>query len=190
MTVPSDEELAEMVVFSNAVEKVVEGPGHSLFDDHFEAACAVRDARELLTPKKIHKLLMRRQLPDAGEYRTKQMGVFSKTAPPRQMPRATAVSRLMVELDVMVRAAIEVCTKPDRHPVECAVTARILHAHGLCIHPFSDGNGRTFRLWWNQLRQHFGLPWEWIPFDGHADYHRSIQEYEDRVFKLRYPTVY
>lgn len=190
MTIPSDEELAEIVVMSNAVEKVFEGPGHPLFDDHFEAALRVRDTQKFMTPRQIHQILMHRKLPDAGKYRTVGVEVRSKSAPSRLMPRHTVVPRLMVELERMVRAAVEVCTKPDRHPTECAVTARILHAHALCVHPFRDGNGRTLRLWWNQLRQRSGLPWEWIPFDGHQEYYRSIQEYEDRVFKLRYPDVY
>lgn len=191
MTLPSDEELEEIVVMSNAVERVFEGPGHPLFDDHFEAALRVRDAPKLMTPCQIHAVLMHRQLNDAGVYRTVGVKVGSKAKNSwRIMPRHTVVPRLMVEFDALVRKEVDVCTRAERNAMICAVTARILHAHALCIHPFRDGNGRTLRLWWNQLRQHFGLPWEAVPLQGHQVYYRDIQDYEERVFRVRYPDVY
>ena len=57
-----------------------------------------------------------------------------------------------------------------------------VHHWFLCIHPFEDGNGRTARLFLNQLRLAIGLPWYVVKFSEAYKYYRAIEIWEEISF--------
>jgi len=54
-----------------------------------------------------------------------------------------------------------------------------LHLQLACIHPFTDGTGRSARLIENALRLRWGLPWKTIQFKDRMRYIQDIVTYED-----------
>ena len=65
---------------------------------------------------------------------------------------------------------------PDRAPEEWCWR---VHDEYECVHPFSDGNGRTGRLILNAMRLSLGLPWLIVHHgDEQQRYYRHIDDYQ------------
>lgn len=210
--------LYDVVRASNAIEGIYAQPGEPLFDNHLQAVELVRRLETMVSPHEIHQVLMRGILVDAGQTRRCHVSIVgSKTGEVHNtMPNP---ERLPMLLDDYFRLVLGFWQsyKSGALPADTDLEQQLfdLHSHGLCIHPFSDGNGRTFRIFWNQLRLMCGLSWMTIqPANldfganpGNAgeaatvwtattsshpplDYVGMIRAYEDNVFRKMYPRVY
>lgn len=186
MYVPSDADLAVIVTHSNIIEGIDALPGDPLFDKHLAAAHFVRDVAPVRTiyPREIHAIMMAGLLDSAGSYRTCGMAVGSGDAV-RLMPRAEYVPTLMERYEATLEFRLR--AKSIAHAPDGGI---VFHHEGLCIHPFEDGNGRTFRLQWNGVRLRCGLSWRTVSASNVRRYYRSIQDYEARVFIPEHVGVY
>ena len=86
---------------------------------------------------KAHGLMMEALADDAGKYRRKGVGVFSETGLVHMAPPPDRVPVLMVDLFHWLRTASD----------HLLIRSCVFHYEFEFIHPFSDGNGRTGRLW-------------------------------------------
>lgn len=97
------------------------------------------------TVQRIHEMLTRGILEDAGRYRTKNVRITGAVKTP---PGYQKLGQLMDDL-------LKIIDKATTHPVE---TSALLHHRFVEIHPFIDGNGRTARLLQNLYLMSHGYP--------------------------------
>ncbi|MDO4801729.1 MAG: Fic family protein, partial [Prevotellaceae bacterium] len=86
---------------------------------------------------RAHGTMMMALADDAGKFRTGGVGVFSDNGLVNMAPPAERVPQLIDDL-------FEWLTKADDHLL---IRSCVFHYEFEFIHPFSDGNGRTGRLW-------------------------------------------
>lgn len=157
---------------SNAIEGIYAGPGDPLYDDHLKVADQVSRAAQIavIAPETIHRILMK-SAPEhtPGRLRKGWVQVGLQLA-----PDPILVPRLLTAL----RARAAMWVGQDDPPGEAALWD--WHHEFERIHPFSDGNGRTGRLWLNALRTLFGYGWEVVYEVDKQAYYDSIREYERR----------
>ena len=188
---PDDTELAVFVTNSNHIEGIWAGPTDKLyFGHHVAAAKFVRSAKALLPIDGLQAMIMFTQLEAwqlPGDYRT-ETASFGY----RDMPLPHAVRVLMTIWHEECSKLLEHYAAVQLGGDELAAAIVRLHSFALCVHPFPDGNGRTFRLFFNHLRQRCGLPW--ILFDPQTDeWHTllaELRDYETRVFRPTYAWAY
>lgn len=163
------------VVHSNALERIYARQG-PLYDQHRKAAQAVAacPARFIYDVPAIHRIMF------GGQSRPRQIGrlrlcgvmMVGKTSrhhlpPARDMP---ALMSLFYEL------VAKVLDEPDE------TSLMVMQATLLCIHPFTDGNGRTARLYYNALRLVSGKEWRVTTTRQQAAYLRTIRSVEQDFF--------
>ena len=106
-------------------------------------AIATYDMYQSLNPFSVkdllraHGTMMMALTDDAGRFRRGNVGVFSETGLVHMAPPAERVPQLIDDL-------FEWLTKADDHLL---IRSCVFHYEFEFIHPFSDGNGRTGRLW-------------------------------------------
>lgn len=120
--------------------------------------------------KKVHGVMTFLTVPDAGEFRKGAEGVFDGdkcifVCPPSQM-----VEPLMNNLFNWMRE-----NKEKLHPL---ILSSIFHYEFVFIHPFSDGNGRTGRLWQNILLYNWKELFLYLPIES------RIYKYQDEYYKV------
>lgn len=118
---------------------------------------------------RAHGTMMMALTDDAGKFRRSGVGVFSETGLVHMAPPAERVPQLMDDL-------FEWLTQADDHLL---IRSCVFHYEFEFIHPFSDGNGRTGRLWQslilgrlNQLFAH--LPIENMVYSNQEAYYDAI----------------
>ena len=175
MGVINREFLEEYVRESNAIEGIYVRRNHHLFVDHMAAVeLVLKSALELnvaAAPGDIHRVLMRRQLPDAGAFRKVRVwvGLSSK-------PRPEDTEELMRRWEESLQEALRVC--PSYSLIQKENLTWHYHHWFEAIHPFVDGNVRTGRLILNNIRLLLGLPWRIVYSADRARYYESITLWE------------
>ena len=118
---------------------------------------------------RAHGVMMMALADDAGKFRRGSVGVFSETGLVHIAPPAERVPQLIDDL-------FEWLTKADDHLL---IRSCVFHYEFEFIHPFSDGNGRTGRLWQslilgrlNPLFAH--LPVENMVYSNQESYYDAI----------------
>lgn len=116
---------------------------------------------------KAHKILTDLILDDAGLYRNHEEGVYDGyklifVAPPENL-----VPSLMMNLFDWLK------NDSDTHIL---IKSCIFHYEFVFIHPFSDGNGRTARLWQNVLLAKWNPLFEYIPVES------QIKKYQNEYY--------
>lgn len=147
-----------------------------------KGAIAAYDALPLFKPDNIsdllaaHGLMMRDILMNAGEFRSKAVGIHKAGVVQHVAPPAHQVSGLMAELMRWLAHAKE-------HPL---ITSSIFHYEFEFIHPFSDGNGRMGRLWqtlilsqWHPL--FLSLPLESVIKDNQQQYYQALEQADQQA---------
>lgn len=167
--------LERHVLESNAIENIFAGKNHHLFTDHMAAAGLVLksggEMGNLLTPEDIHKVLMWRELPKAGEFRTVGVRVG-----PYRKPGPEQVGKLMEKWKASLKEELE--KGPNLTLEQKEKLAWHCHHWFEAIHPFIDGNGRTGRLILNNIRLLLGIPWLIVIFLERESYYDSIRKWE------------
>lgn len=130
------------------------------------------DAYSLKDLKKIHGVMTFLTVDDSGEFRKGNEGVFDENGncihvcpPPEQ------VDALMKQLFDWMKK-----NKEEIHPL---ILSSVFHYEFVFIHPFSDGNGRTVRLWQNIILSKWRDLFEYLPIESQIhkfqnDYYKSI----------------
>lgn len=134
------------------------------------------DATNIKDLLKAHSKMVEGLRGDAGVFRSGDVGVFSKEGIVHRAPPAWLVPELMGNLFGWLE-------KTEAHAL---VKAAVFHYEFEFIHPFSDGNGRTGRLWhsvilgaWNPI--FFNLPIEDLIYQHQSEYYNAIQASTDNA---------
>ena len=130
------------------------------------------DAYSIKDLKKVHGVMTYLTVDESGEFRKGNEGVFDEDGNCIHMcPPPEQVDGLMKQLfDWMKRNNEEI------HPL---ILSSIFHYEFVFIHPFSDGNGRTVRLWQNIILSKWKELFEYLPIESQIhkyqnDYYRAI----------------
>ncbi len=102
---------------------------------------------------------------EVGQYRKGNVIITGSSHRP---PEAYEVPKLMEELVAWVRKSYN-----KLHPVELAALA---HHKLVYIHPFTDGNGRTARLFMNLILMHKGYPLAIILKNDRQKYYNALNK--------------
>ena len=128
------------------------------------------DAYSIKDLKKIHGIMTYLTIGESGKFRKGNEGVFDEKGncihvcpPPEQ------IDGLMKELFDWIKK-----NKETIHPL---IMSSIFHYEFVFIHPFSDGNGRTARLWQNVILSKWKELFEYLPIES------QIHKYQDNYYK-------
>lgn len=121
--------------------------------------------------KKIHGVITYLTVDESGEFRKGEEGVFDGDKCIFIAPKADMVNSLMGQLFEWMRM-----NKDEIHPL---ILSSVFHYEFVFIHPFSDGNGRTVRLWQNIILSNWKEIFEYIPIESQLkkyqnDYYAAI----------------
>lgn len=124
--------------------------------------------------KKAHGVLTYLTVEESGKFRKGNEGVFDEIGncihvcpPPEQ------VNTLMNDLFNWMKE-----NKQKVHPL---ILSSVFHYEFVFIHPFSDGNGRTSRLWQNVILSNWKDIFEYIPIESQLLKYQN--EYYDAIAK-------
>lgn len=119
--------------------------------------------------KKIHGVMTFLTVNDSGKFRNGNEGVFDGDKCIFMCPPPEMVNNLIEQLFDWMQA-----NKDKIHPL---ILSSIFHYEFVFIHPFSDGNGRTVRLWQNVLLYNWKRIFEYLPIES------QIHKYQDEYYK-------
>ncbi len=123
----------------------------------------------LLNPESIedlllaHRLMMKDLIQDAGCFRSGNVGVFQNGQLIHAGTPAAYVPEVIGQLFDWLRTT-------SLHPL---IKAAIFHCEFEYIHPFSDGNGRTGRLWHSLILQQWRPILSWLPVENMVHEHQE-----------------
>lgn len=132
---------------------------------------------------RLHGAMMAGLTDQAGMFRSVGVNVVNSATGEviHHAPHPDFVPRFIGEL-------LEWAASSEHHPL---IVSCVFHHEFEFIHPFTDGNGRTGRLWQTLMLTRWNPVFEWIPVesavrDRRYDYYRAIREATDaddaRVF--------
>lgn len=122
---------------------------------------------DLLT---AHAVMMRGLRDDAGEFRSRPVGVVDNQG------NVLHVGTLPAYVPQLVAELFE-WTEHNENPL--LIKSCVFHYEFELIHPFSDGNGRIGRLWHTLLLSKWNPLFAWVPVesiihDRQSDYYKAI----------------
>ena len=131
---------------------------------------------------KAHGVMMRGLTPEAGEFRSGNVGVVDQDG------NVLHFGTLPQYVPQLVGELLDWVRDSEVHPL---IKSCVFHYELELIHPFSDGNGRVGRLWHTLLLSRWNSLFAWLPVetiihDRQAEYYhafnRSNQEAESTAF--------
>lgn len=118
---------------------------------------------------KAHKVMMEALVDDAGKFRTGGVGVFEGERCIHLAPPARQVPILVADLFDWLKSAKD----------HLLVRSCVFHYEFEFIHPFSDGNGRTGRLWQSLILGRLHPVFEHLPIENLV--YANQQKYYDAI---------
>ena len=119
--------------------------------------------------KRIHGVMTYLTIEESGEFRKGNEGVFDGKKCIFMCPPPEMVNNLMTQLFDWLNE-----NKDKIHPL---ILSSVFHYEFVFIHPFSDGNGRTARLWQNLLLYKWKNIFEYLPIES------RIHKYQNGYYK-------
>ena len=119
--------------------------------------------------KQFHGIMTQYLVPDSGEFRRGEEGVFSGEKCIFMAPPAKLISQLMDELFMWMKEAEQTV-----HPL---ILSSVFHYEFVFIHPFSDGNGRMARLWHTAILSNWKSIFRYIPIES------RIEEFQEEYYE-------
>ena len=119
--------------------------------------------------KKIHGIMTFLTIQESGKFRKGNEGVFDGDKCIHMCPKPEMVSSLMEQLFNWI--------KENKNTIHPLILSSVFHYEFVFIHPFSDGNGRTVRLWQNILLSNWEDIFEYVPIES------QIKEYQDEYYE-------
>lgn len=136
------------------------GPARQILEvDNARRAYRLMDDLDPLSPDDLlraHGVMMRGLIDDAGRYRAENTGVFKEGGLIHAGTPARCIPEVMSDLFAWM-------VSTDLHPLPASC---VFHHEFEFIHPFSDGNGRTGRLWHTLLLSHWRPALAWLPIES------------------------
>ena len=124
--------------------------------------------------KKVHGVMTFLVEEVSGEFRTSSEGVFDDNGNCIFIcPPGNRVNSLMNDLFEWLNE-----NKDTIHPL---ILSSIFHYEFVFIHPFTNGNGRTVRLWQNSILYKWKDIFEYLPIESKI--HKYQDEYYDSIAK-------
>ncbi len=119
---------------------------------------------------KLHAILMQGLIPDAGHFRTGQVGVMKGSKVSHIAPPAIRVPHLIHELFLYGKQST----------MSALIVSCVVHYEIEFIHPFMDGNGRMGRLWQSLILSRAYPVFEFVPVEDwiikhQKDYYRALE---------------
>lgn len=105
---------------------------------------------------KAHRIMMEALTDDAGQYRRGGVGVFGESGLVHMAPPPQRVPELMGELFAWLKNSND----------HLLIRSCVFHYEFEFIHPFSDGNGRTGRLWQSLILGKLNRLFEYLPVEN------------------------
>ncbi|MDE5552719.1 MAG: Fic family protein, partial [Muribaculaceae bacterium] len=118
---------------------------------------------------KAHSVMMEALADDAGIYRSGGVGVFGESGLIHMAPPPQRVPELMGDLFAWLK-------KSKDHLL---IRSCVFHYEFEFIHPFSDGNGRTGRLWQSLILGSLHSLFEYLPVENMV--YANQQEYYNAI---------
>lgn len=118
---------------------------------------------------KAHSIMMEALTDDAGRYRSGGVGVFGESGLVHMAPPPQRVPELMGDLFAWLK-------KSKDHLL---IRSCVFHYEFEFIHPFSDGNGRTGRLWQSRILGRLNPLFEHLPVENMV--YANQQEYYNAI---------
>ena len=120
--------------------------------------------------KRIHGIMTKYIVDEAGEFRRGEEGVFNGDQCIFMAPPARFVPGQMQELfDWM---------KDSRDTVHPLILSAVFHYEFVFIHPFADGNGRMARLWHTVILSKWKPVFEYIPIES------QIEKFQEGYYQV------
>ena len=120
---------------------------------------------------KIHGVMTFLIVEESGVFRKGEEGVFDENDNCIFIaPKPEYVEPLMNDLFNWMKEF-----KDKIHPL---ILSSIFHYEFVFIHPFSDGNGRTARLWQNIILSKWKEIFEYVPIES------QIKKYQEEYYKV------
>lgn len=117
---------------------------------------------------KVQGIITKNLAHDSGKFRKNSVGVFEGDSCIFMAPPHESVPTLVKKLFIWLHD-----NKNIIHPL---ILSSIFHYELVFIHPFSDGNGRTARLWQNIILSKFKDLFEYMPIES------RIKNYQDEYY--------
>ena len=119
--------------------------------------------------KEIHGIMTYLTIDESGKFRSGNEGVFDENGNCIHIcPSPSEIDSLMNDL---FKWMIE--NKKNIHPL---ILSSVFHYEFVFIHPFSDGNGRTVRLWQNVILSNWEKIFEYVPIES------EIMKYQEKYY--------
>lgn len=118
---------------------------------------------------RVHHEMMKGLVPEAGRFRSGNVGVFEGDTLIHAGTPATYVPEVMADIFNWLK-------NTKMHPL---LASCVFHFEFEFCHPFSDGNGRTGRLWHTLLLSKWRPVLAWLPVEStirsrQSDYYRAL----------------
>lgn len=106
---------------------------------------------------KAHEIMIRGLVSEAGEFRSKPVGVVDKNG------KILHFGTLPQYVPQLVEELLEWTKSSNLHML---IKSCVFHYEFEVIHPFSDGNGRCGRLWHTLLLSQWNAVFAWLPIES------------------------
>ena len=108
---------------------------------------------------------------DSGNFRKGAEGVFDEKG------NCIFVCPPAKQVESLINRLFE-WMKLNKNKIHLLVLSSIFHYEFVFIHPFSDGNGRTARLWQNVILSNWEPLFEYVPIES------EIKKYQDEYYNV------
>ncbi len=151
-----------LTIGGKSLREHIEASNNAKAFDLMEELAKKKRSIDQITIQKIHEIVTKGILDDAGRYRTRNVRIAGAV---KASPDWSKIMKLMDEL-------IEKIAESKEHPVE---TTSFLHHRFVEIHPFSDGNGRVARLLMNLYLIARDYPTVVLKKEERGKYYKSLK---------------